>query len=51
MQKQVARRMCVTQATVSNLERQYHTPSLDRVLRYADAIGVELVVRPKGVDQ
>ena len=40
----VAERMGVSPARVGHIESGYRTPNLGTLLRYADAIGAELVV-------
>jgi HTH-type transcriptional regulator/antitoxin HipB len=46
-QSELAVRAGVTQATVSNIERDVSPPSLDTVLRLLGALRLELVVQQK----
>lgn len=43
-QLEVAEKMGVPQTAVSRLEKQKHSPSIDMVERYAEAIGCKLHV-------
>lgn len=44
-QKQLAATLGLTQQTLSQLERQAHSASIERVTKYCRALGVTLVLR------
>ena len=46
-QSELAVRAGVTQATVSNVERDVSPPGMDTILRLLAAVRLELVVQPK----
>lgn len=43
---EVARRMNVTQASISNFENGHNSPTLAKLLRYAQAVGAEIRIGP-----
>lgn len=45
-QRDIAVRMRVSPARISHLESGYRIPNLDTVMRYARAVGAEVVVVP-----
>ena len=46
-QEQVAHRMCTGRANLAHFERHRRSPTLATLLRYAEAVGAELLVRPR----
>lgn len=46
-QRQLAVKMKVAPTTIYNLERGISNPDLKTLFRYAEALGVEMVIAPK----